>query len=323
MNKKSKAHLQRAIDIVTSGKTSPGLCRTSEQLGKGQYGTTFACAGDKTRVVKLVTCPAEKNPKEWKAEMMNEILIQELAGSIDIAPKVYAHKQKGLEFLIEMDRCSKPIYNSKSAEELVELIETMVENQIVHNDLHQGNIMRLRGKTTIIDFGLATLLPKLPTLDESNMLQAMHIAQLVEQYADDNNENYVSKSGAVFKGFIHTLEDRFVELMGKYKTFNGLKPSDHSEIAAEINAMFPKSTSYVKLQCFGAVHARLSHLYLTKKYSDVSYIYTESKKTANEDVFWAIRQLTKYNKSCADVLWKFLLKGSALSTKCKGLLPSK
>ena len=100
--------------------------------------------------------------------------------------------------------------------------------------------MTLNDKATIIDFGLAKYLEIKLTQRESNLVQAMHIAQLLEPYANDNTLWKKHAEGHKFKS---TLRARFDTLMQDYESFL----SDHDQnntqqyIVSEINNTFPKS----------------------------------------------------------------------------------
>ena len=307
MNKKISAHFKHAYEL-----RSGVVCKLGKQLGTGEYGRTYACTSNTTRVVKCVRCPSNTKKTgrtKWRQAMRKEIEIQQEAAKLGIAPQIHSvdsePKQTPNKFRIEMDRCSAPVYNSESAKQLVKSIAVMIDGGIVHNDLHQGNIMTLQGELKIIDYGFAKAIQK-PTIDESNLLQAMHLAQLLEPEQVDNETNYTTREDKGFKQFISVLENRFFEIMRGYSALlKGLRASCNKGIANTVDNHFNRSSVYVKLQCFAAVHAYLSKLYYS--------INTDA------DIFWSIRQLVHHDRTCESSLWRSLKTGGVLSGACISL----
>lgn len=303
MNEKISAHLERAYELGFGV-----VCKLGKQLGKGEYGRTYACTSNPTRVVKYVKCPSNASNTDqtkWRQAIRKEVKVQKEAAALGIAPQIHSvdsePKQTPNKFRIEMDRCSAPTYNSELAKQLIQSIGIMIDGGIIHNDLHQGNIMTYAGEVKIIDYGFAKMIKK-PTMDESNLLQAMHLAQLLEPEQVDNETNYTTRKDKGFKQFISVLEKRFFEIMRGYTLLKGLKASSHKGIATAIDKHFEKSNVYVKLQCFAAVHAYLSKLYHTMN--------------ADADIFWSIRQLVHNGRACEASLWRSLKTGEALSSAC-------
>jgi predicted Ser/Thr protein kinase len=308
------ADLKRQVfDIerdMSKRKASTGTktCRRKELLGKGEFARTFACA-DQTRALKIIAMPASAEHSTWREAVINEIATQKKASQLKVAPNIYTHREEESRFLIEMDRCSPPVFDATSASEIAICVEEMVNKGIFQNDLHQGNFMTLNDKATIIDFGLAKYLEIKLTQQESNLVQAMHIAQLLEPYANDNTLWKKHAEGHKFKS---TLRARFDTLMQDYESFL----SDHDQnntqqyIVSEINNTFPKSHVYVKLQCFGALHAFLNNL------------YQDDEDSANADIFWAIRQLVHSDPVCIPELWLYLQGNGAIKAICSKILPS-
>ena len=143
-----------------------GLIKGHAPLGKGENGATYAHPLIKSRVIKKVRVRTE----EERQKVDNEVRLQTFLGERGLAPKVYALESSGGAKIEvsgkHMYYCMQRMHPVRrwtvnSFETLLETMEaTVLEHGIVHNDLHQGNVMRSgAGKTLPVDFGLSVRIP--------------------------------------------------------------------------------------------------------------------------------------------------------------------
>lgn len=134
-------------------------------IGQGDFGITYVHPQNRNRVIKVVRV----GKGEKKKEVEEEVRIQSFLGERGLAPKVYPLQGgkdvvfSGGNMLYGMQRMY-PIrrWTFHSFETLLETMRrTIFDHGIVHNDLHQGNVMRTgSGKTLPIDFGLSVRIPE-------------------------------------------------------------------------------------------------------------------------------------------------------------------
>jgi eukaryotic-like serine/threonine-protein kinase len=140
-----------------------------QRLGGGSYGAVFDCVGpfDQSYAVK-VFLPADRPYEELRAEWLLEAdrLFRLRHPNI-----VYVHdffEADGLFYLV-LERCDHSLYDMlgtpftdrltvEVSRQLLFAIQYLADNEVVHNDLHAGNILVVQGQRLLVklsDLGIA------------------------------------------------------------------------------------------------------------------------------------------------------------------------
>jgi len=161
-----------------------------QKLGSGQHAEVFACDAFPDRAVKVALPPRYVGRQE--------IEIQHLLSLHGIAPRVHdyeklCHMPHITRF--SMDRLSTihdvghgDGWSQSDATQVASLVTRMLEMGIVHNDLHQGNLMRCphSKELRIIDYGCARKVDGLSQLVATDpklrtILLVFHLLCLVDK----------------------------------------------------------------------------------------------------------------------------------------------
>jgi predicted Ser/Thr protein kinase len=176
--------------LMIKGNSNNGLAclkqpiKVHNILGEGAYGKVYRINNKKAaKIVALGAHFIWDEINKVKENILNEFAICKLAGELGVGPKVYDHysccdEQNQCYYVLYMDLLNGTnLYDwfndNPSIEEqqhvkqrLVEKLEILHKNNIIHNDLHRGNVFivnkkNAKGKSKvedvfIIDYGLAT-----------------------------------------------------------------------------------------------------------------------------------------------------------------------
>lgn len=191
---KSAMILEEIKDLNTlsiKGNSNNGLAclkqpiKVQGLLGEGAYGKVYKF--NSKRAAKIVSLGSDMvfwdDINELKENILNEFTVCKLAGELGVGPKVYDHytccdENNQCYYILFMDLLEGQNmydwFSSNPSEEeqtivkelLAKKIKILHQNNIIHNDLHRGNVFIVkkkigRGKTKIddvyiIDYGMAT-----------------------------------------------------------------------------------------------------------------------------------------------------------------------
>lgn len=160
-----------------------------QKLGSGEHAEVFACDTFPDRAVKVALPPRYVGRQE--------IEIQHLLSLHGIAPRVHNYEKLrrrpriirfSMDRLCSIDSDTLHEFDRSDANQVVSLVTRMVEMGIVHNDLHQGNLMRCPQSTElrIIDYGCARKVDGLSQLVATDaklrsVLLVFHLLCLVDK----------------------------------------------------------------------------------------------------------------------------------------------
>lgn len=153
-------------------------------LGEGAYGKVYKVNSKRAaKIVSLGSHMIWDDINELKENILNEFTVCKLAGDLGVGPKVYDHysccdENNQCYYILYMDLLEGQNmydwFSSNPSEEeqtvvkelLAKKIKILHQNNVIHNDLHRGNVFIVkkkmsRGKTKIddvyiIDYGMAT-----------------------------------------------------------------------------------------------------------------------------------------------------------------------
>lgn len=201
--------------LMIKGNSNNGLAclkqsiKVQSVLGEGAYGKVYKINNKKAaKIVPLGTHFIWDEINKLKENILNEFAICKLAGELGVGPKVYDHysccdEKNQCYYILYMDLLNgKNLYDwlddKPSVEEqeyvkkiLIEKLEVLHKNNIIHNDLHRGNVFvvnKRNGKEKsniedvfIIDYGLATNFKR-------KMKQTISFENKMIDYLFSNNE---------------------------------------------------------------------------------------------------------------------------------------
>ena len=149
-----------------------------KKLNSGMYGTTYLVKHDNNN--KAIKIQNINIGKSWSmkticnelSELLKEVFLLEKASNIKVSPKIYDKymcfhkKSETLSFYIVMEYIDgvtlqdflkkKPVLSKKDKSTLLNMVKKLHKENIIHNDLHSGNIMVTKNhKFYIIDFGMS------------------------------------------------------------------------------------------------------------------------------------------------------------------------
>ena len=126
----------------------------SKKIGKGQKGTVYLTS-KKNIVVKII---------DKSIFQKNEYKYAKKAGELRIGPKIYKKTKKDDKIFIYMQKVdiilkdwllkkhSKETYK-EAYKKIVKLVEKLHKNNIIHGDIHLGNIAKIKNRWVLIDYG--------------------------------------------------------------------------------------------------------------------------------------------------------------------------
>ena len=128
----------------------------SRIIGKGIKGELYA-TNKKNIVVKIIN-KLKYNKKEYT--------YSKKAGELRIGPKIYKKYETNKKILIYMERIDTVLtewitktHSKKTYKEtytkLVNLVNKLHNNNIIHGDIHMGNIGKIKNRWVLIDYGWA------------------------------------------------------------------------------------------------------------------------------------------------------------------------
>ena len=149
-----------------------------KKLNSGMYGTTYLVKhNNNNKAIKIQNINIGKS---WSmkticnelSELLKEVFLLEKASNIKVSPKIYDKymcfhkKSETLSFYIVMEYIDgvtlqdflkkKPVLSKKDKSTLLNMVKKLHKENIIHNDLHSGNIMVTKNhKFYIIDFGIS------------------------------------------------------------------------------------------------------------------------------------------------------------------------
>lgn len=132
------------------------ICKDcGEKIGTGLYSNIYQSKCDKDIAIKVI-----KN-KSYKS---SELRYAKKADKLNIGPKIYKKVKTKTHTLIYMQKLDTVLYKwlkkkhtKKAYEEaykdIMKLIKKLHKNNLIHGDIHIGNIGRIGKKWVIFDFG--------------------------------------------------------------------------------------------------------------------------------------------------------------------------
>ena len=126
----------------------------SKRIGKGQKGTVYLT--NKKNVIVKITNKATFQKNEYK--------YAKKAGELRIGPKIYKKTKKDDKIFIYMQKVdiilkdwllkkhSKETYK-EAYKKIVKLVEKLHKNNIMHGDIHIGNIAKIKNRWVLIYYG--------------------------------------------------------------------------------------------------------------------------------------------------------------------------
>ncbi len=151
-----------------------------KKLNSGMYGTTYLVKhNNNNKAIKIQNINVGKN---WSmkaicnqlSELLKEVFLLEKSSNIKVSPKIYDKymcfhkKSETLSFYIVMEYIDGitledflkkklgSVLNKKDKSTLLNMVKKLHKENIIHNDLHAGNIMVTKNhKFYIIDFGMS------------------------------------------------------------------------------------------------------------------------------------------------------------------------
>ena len=160
-----------------------------KRKGKGYYGSVYIL--NKNTVIKVIKNKNFNN---------NEFKYAKKAGELGIGPKVYKKVKKNNNVFIYMEKVdtmlidwlrkkhTKKIY-TEAYKKLVVLVNKLHENNIVHGDIHIGNIGMIKKKWVLIDYGKSHNI----TNNQTSYVNIMRCIMRTPLYSNKGYEDYFKK----------------------------------------------------------------------------------------------------------------------------------
>ena len=207
----------RAADLPVPGVRFPAVGSTlrslrgeyvvRDVLGSGEFGAVYECVGpfDQAYAVKLfrpALRPYAEVHAEWSGEMQRLL-------SLRHPNVVYIHdafEQESL-FYLALERCDHPLSAMlglpmqeglvlELARQLLAAVQFLHDNDVVHDDLHPGNVLIVDGKdrpiVKISDFGISAELRGLPAIRPNVVHHAIMAPEIIET-------GYTGKQGDIYQ----------------------------------------------------------------------------------------------------------------------------
>jgi serine/threonine-protein kinase len=163
-------------------------------IGTGEFGAVYECVGpfDQTYAVKMMR-PANRPYAEVQAEWAREV--QRLL-SLRHPNVVYIFDAfaEGFLFYLALERCDHPLADMlgvpmqeglviELARQLLAAVQFLHDNDVVHDDLHPGNVLISHGNdrpiVKISDFGISTELRGMPAIRPNVVHHAIMAPEII------------------------------------------------------------------------------------------------------------------------------------------------
>jgi len=187
-----------------------------KKLNSGMYGTTYLVKHDNNN--KAIKIQNINIGKSWSmkticnelSELLKEVFLLEKASNIKVSPKIYDKymcfhkKSETLSFYIVMEYIDgvtlqdflkkKPVLSKKDKSTLLNMVKKLHKENIIHNDLHSGNIMVTKNhKFYIIDFGISKQIADFK-MDEEDIFEERLSKNFKWDFSNiDNNQKLALK----------------------------------------------------------------------------------------------------------------------------------
>lgn len=270
---------------MSDRKGCPSYHLLSKMNQKGMFGSTFkSCCKDSCNYVTKVLhftmrnnnsnnnaeeyhhAPENVNPVE-RDEFMNEIRMQAKAASLGVAPpirRVLLSKSKGIvimdsmkedledviyKFVLDPKTTTDDAYEmgAKLANQLGPLIMKLHSHNIIHGDIHQGNVMfDYDGNCKLIDYGMSIPVP-IDFLAEEYIRNDDISSQIMDAYVSDYK---LSTDGTQLRGFTETKvfeKNSSMPTKVKLRTlFMALRDGLDDWLEKDIGKMYERVNKYIK-----------------------------------------------------------------------------
>ena len=197
----------RFPEVGTALRSARGEYVVRDVLGSGEFGAVYDCVGpfDQSYAVKLFR-PSNRPYAEVHAEWSREV--QRLL-SLRHPNVVYIHdafEQDSL-FYLALERCDHPLAAMlglpmqdglvlELARQLLAAVQFLHDNDVVHDDLHPGNVLIVDGKdrpiVKISDFGISYELRGLPAIRPNVVHHAIMAPEIIAT-------GYTSKQSDIYQ----------------------------------------------------------------------------------------------------------------------------
>jgi len=184
----------RYPSVGTALRSLLGEYHVREVLGAGEFGAVYGCIGpfDQTYAVKMFR-PANRPYHEVQADWAREV--QRLL-SLRHPNVVYIFDafEQGSLFYLALERCDHALSEMlgvpmqeglviELARQILAAVQFLHDNDVVHDDLHPGNVLIVDGRdrphVKISDFGLSTELRGLPAIRPNVVHHAIMAPEII------------------------------------------------------------------------------------------------------------------------------------------------
>jgi len=169
------------------------VCKDCGKLiGSGTFANVYQSKFDKNIVIKVI-----KNTYYNE----NEYKFSKKADKLNISPKIYKKKKEGDYTLIYMQKVDTILYkwlqkrHSKKEYEdafnkIIKLVEKLHQNNIIHGDIHIGNIGLIKKKWVLFDYGITHF-----KNNKKSFLSYIYKLNILRKsfYSNKNYNNYLKK----------------------------------------------------------------------------------------------------------------------------------
>ncbi|HEY8040577.1 MAG TPA: serine/threonine-protein kinase [Polyangiaceae bacterium] len=180
------------VDTVLQGKR--GAYRVRSVIGTGEFGAVYESVGpfDQTYAVKMVR-PANRPYGEVQAEWAREVSRLLSLRHPNVVYIFDAFEQSNL-FYLALERCDHPLSAMlgipmqeglviELARQLLAAVQFLHDNDVVHDDLHAGNVLIAHGSdrpmVKISDFGISTELRGMPAIRPNVVHHAIMAPEII------------------------------------------------------------------------------------------------------------------------------------------------
>lgn len=156
-------------------------------IGRGAFANVYQSKTNKNIVIKVIR-NIYFNENEYK--------FSKKAYKLKVGPKIYKKKKEGNHTLLYMQKVDTVLYKwlqkrhtkkeyKNAYNKITKLVEKLHENNIIHGDIHIGNIGLIKKRWVLLDYGITHNKNSNKTL--YLMVYKLKIFQFLLDY---NNKNY-------------------------------------------------------------------------------------------------------------------------------------